>query len=53
VLTVTKSIKEMTDVRTRASAEREQRAHNAFLSTPWWDQYVRDAIRAGGPGPVR
>ena len=52
VLTAVTSLKEINDVRSRATAERESRTRNTFLNTPWWDSYVHDAARAGTV-PVR
>jgi hypothetical protein len=46
VLAVTQTIKETADARQRASAERQGRASNVFLNTPWYDQYVRDRVDA-------
>ena len=54
VLAATKSLKEIEHVRVRASLERERRAANAFLNTPWWDAYQRDsAAREAGTLPLR
>ena len=46
VVTATQNITELTDARQRASAERERRARNVFLNTPWYDGYIRDRIAA-------
>ena len=46
VLAVTSTIKEISDVRQRANAERTGNASSVFLNTPWWDAYVRDSVDA-------
>lgn len=44
IIDAVKLHKDMADARERASAEQERRTANAFLNTPWWDQYIRDRV---------
>lgn len=44
IVTLTRNLKEIHDVRERANAEHQQRTASAFINTPWWDQFVRDRI---------
>jgi hypothetical protein len=53
ILNAVTSAEEFDNVRKRSDADRLRRAANTFVSTPWWDTYIRDAAsrRANGaPG---
>jgi hypothetical protein len=40
------------DARQRIDADESGRADHIFFNTPWYDDYIRDAINRGGTQPV-